>query len=200
MQNYLARDDRGSILQVGSYSTASYINLDGTSTADRSTMFTEHRVLRIKSYGGDNWVTRFTPLTHRILTFTVADAGIIQVQDFDGEFEWTEVSGGWVNTEEDSTILYYETSAWFMEYDGVKYYKRIAPQTINPPFDRWEAIEEGLEENPVINYSYPIYYSDSASADVGMLMEDGEEITMLVYPNEKLGTIGGKLNIVSIGK
>lgn len=53
----LAIDDNGNIMQISSYNTASYQNLDGSSASDISTEFTEHTVVRIKSYFDDNWIT-----------------------------------------------------------------------------------------------------------------------------------------------
>ena len=54
----LARDDKGSILQVGSYRTDLYQNLDGSAGSAITAEFTKNNtVVRLKSYSGDNWIT-----------------------------------------------------------------------------------------------------------------------------------------------
>jgi len=54
----LARDDRQSILQVGSYKTdEAQIVLDGAN----STEFEYDTVIRIQVISGDNWIVRGTP-------------------------------------------------------------------------------------------------------------------------------------------
>ena len=97
----LAKDDSGNVLQVASYNTGSYQNLDGTSASDISTVYATNTVVRIKSYETDNWIT---------------------------------ISN---------------------------------------------------DDSPAV-------------ADIGMLLETSEEITVLIYAGNKIATIGGKLNIVSI--
>ncbi|MCK5814295.1 MAG: hypothetical protein KAH03_08550 [Cocleimonas sp.] len=53
----LASDSNGNIMQVSAYDTTSYQNLDGSTASAISTEFTEHTVVRVKSYYDDNWIT-----------------------------------------------------------------------------------------------------------------------------------------------
>lgn len=53
----LARDDNGSILQVGSYKTSLYQNIDGVAASAITTQYLVNTVVRIKSYTDDNWIT-----------------------------------------------------------------------------------------------------------------------------------------------
>ena len=53
----LAEDKNGNVIQVASYNTASYQNLDGTSASAISSEFTEDTMVRIKAYDADSWIT-----------------------------------------------------------------------------------------------------------------------------------------------
>lgn len=53
----LAKDDRQNVLQVASYETPLFQNIDGLSVSASTVAFTSDTVVRVKSYGGDNWIT-----------------------------------------------------------------------------------------------------------------------------------------------
>jgi len=99
----LGRGSKGEVAQVGSYRTDLFQNIDGLLASAITTAYTYNTIVRVKSYGGDNWVTR------------------------------TAIAA-------------------------------------------------------------------AAVADTGLLLEDGSEITMLVYAGEQIATIGGKLNIVPVSE
>lgn len=192
MSMKLARDDRQAVLQVGSYKTIGYINLDGTIYNDRTEAFDYNTIIRLKSYDGDNWITRLSLKDYPLNSIHIYIDSIL-----DSSYGYNTLSGNW-DDGSDAYISYNSiVKRWELINIADIIYTNSTYVGVNPPKTGWI----DLSGNGELTISYGNYtYADSASADVGMLLEDGEEITMLVYAHDKIGTIGGKLNIVPVAE
>lgn len=192
MQSFLARDDRGSVAQVGSYLTMDSITL----TTGQTMVAADTGMYRVKSYGNANWISRFTLEHDRISTITLSNT---QISGGDGDYVWNGVDK-WVLTST-NFILYnnlLKNYAIIIDNDGA--WKLSGPAGMNPKSTGW--VYDAYHGTPegVVSLTYGDYVK-TPSANVGMYMANGDEVTMLLYKGDAIGTGGpGSINITPIGR
>lgn len=196
-QTYLARDNRGSIMQIGSYDTTDAIVLDGTSASDITALYPYDQSIRLIGFSGDNWITRATLRTDKIDTLIVTGGGLA-----DTNASYTYSGSTWLSPLDEYQIYYNTTDRlWAIELYDDPYtvcYTNPAINATNPPKTGWVVADGGTAPAPTLRYSG--YYELSASSEAGMYLPEGAEISMLVYEGDAIATYGGKLNIVEIAR
>lgn len=200
----LARGPQGEVLQVGAYKTETFENI-----TDISTSVEANRVVRIQSYGGDNWIKRsntgLSPAT--LNTANMAGAKIV----FDGSGEstlngteliwqsdrvWTEAAGG---------------ADWGLGWDGGNWYlvNALGEAYLDPTSAGTALPTNLLPDNGGVVGTGPALAPAPTTTEMGtviepavdgegMLLPEGAEITMLLYAEDVIATIGGTLNIVQV--
>lgn len=193
MQSFLARDDRGAVAQVGSYLTMDSVTLTAGQTMD---MVADTGMYRVKSYGNYNWISRFTLEHDRISTITLSNT---QISGGDGDYVWDGVSRWVLNST--NFILYnniLKQYAIVIDNDGA--WKLIGPAGMNPKSTGWVYDAYHGTQDGQLSLTYGDYV-DAPSANVGMYMANGDELTMLLYRGDAIGTSGpGSINITPIGR
>lgn len=201
MGTKLARDDRQSVLQVSSYKTETYQNIDGLIASASTDAFEYDTIARVKSYGGDNWVKRETTLSYKNQAGSTVTVGGAGTTEFNTTFTWNStglfLSGGTLQ-------LYFSggDGAWAL-FDSVSNKAYYAIGTIaSIPTTGWVVDTLGYFGDPAdapvpTSFTFTSVVED-AVLEEGMLMEAGEELTMFIYAGEAISTIGGVLNIVPV--
>jgi hypothetical protein len=204
MSTKLARDDRQSVMQVGSYNTDAFQNIT-TATPE----YVYDTVARVKSYGGDNWISRGSVLPVPVTLENADDPGkIIDVTGFSVP-EWNlsythDSSSSWTNGLR--SIFWYTTGEFWVMTDSDFGDTWISETSeFKFPHTTW-----------VSDYDTKYPGSTPASGTIGefaitpddpvgvvgegLLLAEGEELTMLIYQGDIVATTGGTLNIVPVAK
>lgn len=205
MANVLARDDRQSVMQIGSYRTDKFENINGISGSVSSSIFEFTTSVRVKSYGGDNWVSRFsaTSIPEEVVISAVGDAGFIGTYTkttdnpsgfFTGQvYKFVAGDTYWMG-------YMFSEDRWVVFSDiGVKAYEVVIGNNGVPPVGTWVPYTGATFVAPAGTATVDAHIYLAVSTE-GLLLEVGEELTTLLYPGDLISTIGGKLNIVPIEK
>ena len=180
----LARDDRQSIAQIGSYDTSTFTNLATTETLSGDIT---SPIVRLQAYGDDCWVSRFTMADSSYSVFDLYIDGVKEeVLTKTSALVW---SGGGYNIRATTTV-------WELMDPAVALVAstKYTTGSFNPPLANWTT-HDGSAYHLVPN---GVYVGKAPADATGILLPNGAEITMKLDAWDTIGVVGGSLNVVKL--